>query len=123
LDVESAEGKRVVEKMAAAILRKADRHSTNGSLTVSEMRAFLRGTEYHGFSAWLSAPGQKDPHWKEHDANLNGTMELPELEKAVKSYLRENSEAAKEEAATQSAVREKMAQQLSGGGGGQPAGE
>ena len=104
LDVDSGEGKRVVEKMAAAIMRKADRHSQNGALSVSEMRTFLRGTEYHGFSLWLSAPQSKDPHWKQHDADLNGAMDMEELRACVKAYLRENSEAAKEEVATQRAV-------------------
>ena len=108
LDVDSPEGHKIVEKMAAAIMRKADRHTHNRELSVSEMRTFLRGTEYHGFSVWLSAAGQKDPHWKEADADTNGVIDFEELRAAVRAYLRENACAVREEVAVQRVVNQKL---------------
>lgn len=88
----SAEAKR----MAAAIMKQADRHNHNGELTVNEMRTFLHGTEYQTFSDWLSAPHTRDRHWKAHDRDMSGTMDLGELEKAVDEYLRDVTEGEEE---------------------------
>ena len=83
--------------MAAEIMKTADRHCRNGALTVNEMRTFLRGSKWDSFMAWLSAPHTKDVHWKQHDRDLNGSMDIAELEEAVAAYLRDTKESESEE--------------------------
>lgn len=64
----------------------ADDVVIDGSMDVTEARRFLRGTQYEGFMRWLTE--DRLSHFKRHDADESGTLELGELQEAVRAYLK-----------------------------------
>ena len=66
--------------LARAVMRQADRHLRNGRLTVNEMRTFLKGSEHQDFGEWLSAPRTRDHMWKRYDLDMDGGLDVHELE-------------------------------------------
>jgi len=75
--------------LAKDILHRGDRHDANGSMSVNEMRTFLQGTPHQAFGEWLSTPGSRGVRWKQHDRDVDGAMDLSELEGAVEAHLTE----------------------------------
>ena len=45
-------------KMAKELLSTADRHQTNGELTLTEMEAYLPGSPFEAFYQWLKGTGK-----------------------------------------------------------------
>lgn len=79
-----------VRGFAAAVMSLSDRHLHNGRLTVNEMRTFLRGTAYEGFSQWLNGTGVNlGGQFHRYDLDCDGTMDAAELEEAASVYLAE----------------------------------
>ena len=74
-----------VRAMARAVMELADDVVVDNRIEVVEARRFLRGTPYESFVRWLT--DDKLSEFQRHDADHSGTLELPELEAAVQSYL------------------------------------
>lgn len=70
------------ESQALHLMKCADSHSRNGSLTVTEMQTFLRGTPHEDFMLWVT----KTKQWLAFDRNRSGTMELEELRTALHGF-------------------------------------
>jgi len=74
--------------MARSVMEIADDVCVDGSMDVTEARRFLRGTQYESFMRWLT--DDKLQHFTSHDEDASGTLELGELQDAVRSYLESN---------------------------------
>ena len=82
--------------LARTIMKAADRHARNGSLTVNEMNTYLTGTVYESFVTWMtfyyrgaSGPQQGRSQFAQFDTDKDGALDLSELEAAVLQYLQE----------------------------------
>lgn len=84
--VASSPSQADVDAVAAAIMQLADRHCTNGQLTLTELQTFLRGTPYELFADWVS----KSSRLLAHDSDRNGVIDAGELHHAVRVFLQES---------------------------------
>ena len=82
--------------LARTIMKAADRHARNGSLTVNEMTTYLSGTVYEGFVTWMtfyyrgaSGVRQGASNMTQFDIDGDGSLDIQELEGAVLQYLQE----------------------------------
>jgi len=82
--------------IARTIMKAADRHARNGSLTVNEMNTYLAGTAYEGFVTWMtfyyrgaSGAHQGRSNLAQFDTDGDGALDLQEVEGAVLQYLHE----------------------------------
>jgi len=98
---------------ASAVMALADRFSSDGELSCSELTAYLSGTRYAAFGAWL-VEGMKN--FGKFDTDRSGSMNIRELEKAISEYRMDQEiiEITKQSMTSQS--------QAGGGSRGTPAG-
>lgn len=73
------------QQYANAIMETADRHCSNGSLTVNEMRTFLSRTPFEPFLEWLT--GDRLRYFRQFDTDRDGALSMPELQESVEEYL------------------------------------
>ena len=77
-----------VDTVAAQIMAAADRHCGNKSLSVNELRTFLKGGEFEEFSDWLT--GDRLRQFRNFDRDRDGALDRPELTDAVMAWMEEN---------------------------------
>ena len=65
------------------MIRIAD-NNHNGDLSVNEMKVMLGGTEHQGFVEWLFF--HRDEMFKHWDKDMSGSLEPPELARAIKFF-------------------------------------
>eukprot|EP00656_Telonema_subtile_P026009 TRINITY_DN28015_c0_g2_i2.p1 TRINITY_DN28015_c0_g2~~TRINITY_DN28015_c0_g2_i2.p1 ORF type:complete len:262 (+),score=97.00 TRINITY_DN28015_c0_g2_i2:117-902(+) len=80
-----APDEETVFDFADAIMRTADRHCSNGSLTVNELRTFLARTRFEGFLHWITEDRLR--MFGRFDVDRDGALSEQELQEAVRAYL------------------------------------
>lgn len=73
------------DMMAQWIMNKADRHNSDGNLSINELQTFL---PKHPFTKWLT--GQRE-QWRIYDKDNSGGIDMKELRAACHDYCNRNA--------------------------------